>query len=102
MRFIATLFLMVLSTLSVADQRILLPNGTGCWINNVGHVYGCSGGPSTSAPSTPNRSPSTCIELEAEIASIKRRLRQGYRAGERKTLKAKRSEYKSLHRKHCD
>lgn len=102
MRFIAALFLMAFSALSVADERIRLPNGTECWINNVGHVHGCSGGVSTSAPSTTQRSPSTCIELEADIASINRSLRQGYSSSQGRTLKAKRSEYEDLHRKHCD
>lgn len=29
---------------AAADTRILLPDGSGCWQNEVGFVYGCSGG----------------------------------------------------------
>jgi hypothetical protein len=26
-----------------ADQRVELPDGTGCWVNDNGFAYGCSG-----------------------------------------------------------
>lgn len=31
-----------------ADQRIQLPDGRGCWQNNVGYVYGCDPQPQQS------------------------------------------------------
>jgi len=30
-----------------ADRRLELPDGGGCWVNDVGFVYGCSGGSSS-------------------------------------------------------
>lgn len=40
---------------ALADSRIRLPDGTECWMNNVGHVYGCSGGPQAqAAPAQPS------------------------------------------------
>jgi hypothetical protein len=29
-----------------ADRRVEHPDGTGCWVNDGGFVYGCSGGSS--------------------------------------------------------
>lgn len=41
---------MLMPLAALADTRIRLPDGTECWMNNVGHVYGCSGGPAPQAP----------------------------------------------------
>lgn len=27
-----------------ADRLLQMPNGGTCWVNDVGHVYGCNGG----------------------------------------------------------
>ncbi len=102
MRLLAILVLISISSASYSDERIQLPNGMECWTNRAGHVYGCSGGVGDTTAPAPQHSPSTCIELEAEITSINRRLRQGYSSSQGQTLKAKRREFESLHRKHCD
>jgi hypothetical protein len=38
---------LLISPITFADQRIQLPNGTGCWQNDVGFVYGCDPAPSS-------------------------------------------------------
>lgn len=43
-RRVAVLLLTTQVSLALADQRIQLPDGGGCWQNSSGHVYGCSGG----------------------------------------------------------
>lgn len=39
----------LLSGIASADQRIQLPEGRGCWINNVGYAYGCDPAPQRSS-----------------------------------------------------
>jgi len=39
------LSLSLFSVAALADKTITMPDGTVCWINDVGVVYGCHGGP---------------------------------------------------------
>jgi hypothetical protein len=103
MRITTIALLCVLSIQASADQRIRLPNGSECWVNNNNYVYGCSGG-SGGAPGNAaqaNKTPATCIEVEAELKSINRQLRQGYNSRQGTILKSKRSEYEEILDKYC-
>ena len=108
MRILVAIFLLSLPVMAQADKRILLPDGRGCWQNDVGHVYGCD--PVTQAPAqapaqAPSKSsaqtPATCIQVEAELAKVKRKLRSGYGSNEGTELRAKRRKYQDLLRKYC-
>lgn len=50
MRILLTSVVLIITNAAFADTWITLPSGEGCWQNNVGVVYGCSG--SSSAPET--------------------------------------------------
>lgn len=52
-------------TAAQADQRIQMPDGGGCWMNNVGHVYGCSGGAASGAEIQDRRTARAIREAEA-------------------------------------
>lgn len=41
------MFCVFLSQVASADEQIIMDNGMTCWRNDVGHVYGCSGGADT-------------------------------------------------------
>lgn len=99
--YVALLFLFSMQVL--ADQRIRLPNGSECWVTNNNYVYGCSGGSGgTQSNFVPdNKTPSTCIEVDAELKSINRQLRQGYNSRQGKILKSKRTEYEDILNKYC-
>ena len=45
--YLLVLLLVFLSQTAYADELIQMSNGMTCWRNDVGHVYGCSGGVST-------------------------------------------------------
>ena len=47
MKIYLTALVLILSQSANADELIQMSNGMTCWRNNVGHVYGCSGGVST-------------------------------------------------------
>lgn len=44
-KIILALSLSLFSIAALADKTINMPDGTICWINDVGVVYGCHGGP---------------------------------------------------------
>jgi len=50
MKVVATIFFLITSWAAIADQRINLPGGGGCWVNDAGFTYGCSGTSQTSHP----------------------------------------------------
>ena len=47
MKKIILMTLIMLSTIVYADEFIQMNNGMTCWRNNVGVIYGCSGGVNT-------------------------------------------------------
>ena len=44
-KLILAIAMIVFSTVALADKTIILPDGTVCFINRSGVVYGCHGGP---------------------------------------------------------
>ena len=104
------LFVVILScsSLAYADRLLQLPGGQTCWQSEDGNVWGCSGGaaapagqPSRAEMEYQRPTPTTCIELEAELNRIQTTMKRGYSAAEGNELRRKRDSYEKLVRDNC-
>lgn len=76
---IRVLILSFIALPAFADQRIQMPDGGGCWMNDVGHVYGCSGG---AAPAAGAQDRATARAIRETEASRQAKLQQCLRTAD--------------------